>query len=177
MIIIFIILTLTFGSFIQAGIIFLNIPFALVGGVFALAISGEYLSVPASVGFIALLGIAVLNGVVMVTHFNERLSAGESIESAVLHGTERRLRPVLMTAMITALGMIPLLFATGPGSEIQRPLAIVVTGGILTSTLLTLLVLPIIFRRLGTLKTWRELCVSLFGGWPLIGRLFSGDRR
>jgi len=177
MIIIFIILTLTFGSFIQAGIIFLNIPFALVGGVFALAISREYLSVPASVGFIALLGIAVLNGVVMVTHFNERLAAGESIESAVLHGTERRLRPVLMTAMITALGMIPLLFATGPGSEIQRPLAIVVTGGILTSTLLTLLVLPIIFRRLGTLKTWRGLCVSLFGGWPLIGRFFSGDRR
>ena len=177
MIIIFIILTLTFGSFIQAGIIFLNIPFALVGGVFALALSGEYLSVPASVGFIALLGIAVLNGVVMVTHFNERISAGETIESAVLHGTERRLRPVLMTAMITALGMIPLLFATGPGSEIQRPLAIVVTGGILTSTLLTLLVLPIIFRRLGALKTVRELGVSLFGGWPLIGRLFSGDPR
>lgn len=171
MMIIFIILTLTFGSFIQAGIIFLNIPFALVGGVFALAISGEYLSVPASVGFIALLGIAVLNGVVMVTHFNERLAAGETIDSAVLHGTERRLRPVLMTALITALGMIPLLFASGPGSEIQRPLAIVVTGGILTSTLLTLLVLPIIFRRLGGLQSFGELCAALFAGWPLVGRL------
>jgi Cu/Ag efflux pump CusA len=160
MIMIFIILTLSFGSVIQAGIIFLNIPFALVGGVFALALSGEYLSVPASVGFIALLGIAVLNGVVMVTHFNERLASGESVESAVLNGSERRLRPVLMTALITGLGMIPLLFASGPGSEIQRPLAIVVTGGILTSTLLTLLVLPILFKRFGAAKSFSGLFKS-----------------
>ena len=160
MIMIFIILTLSFGSVIQAGIIFLNIPFALVGGVFALALSGEYLSVPASVGFIALLGIAVLNGVVMVTHFNERLASGESVESAVLNGSERRLRPVLMTALITGLGMIPLLFASGPGSEIQRPLAIVVTGGILTSTLLTLLVLPILFKRFGAAKSLSDLFKS-----------------
>lgn len=160
MVMIFIILTLSFGSVIQAGIIFLNIPFALVGGVFALALSGEYLSVPASVGFIALLGIAVLNGVVMVTHFNERLASGESIELAVLNGSERRLRPVLMTALITGLGMIPLLFASGPGSEIQRPLAIVVTGGILTSTLLTLFVLPILFKRFGAAKSFKDLLNS-----------------
>jgi len=128
--------------------------------VFALALSGEYLSVPASVGFIALLGIAVLNGVVMVTHFNERLASGESVESAVLNGSERRLRPVLMTALITGLGMIPLLFASGPGSEIQRPLAIVVTGGILTSTLLTLLVLPILFKRFGAAKSLSDLFKS-----------------
>ena len=151
LVLIFTILVLTFGSMVQAGIIFLNIPFALVGGVVALALSGQYLSVPASVGFIALLGIAVLNGLVMVTHFNERIMAGESMKEVVSRGTERRLRPVLMTAIITALGMIPLLFATGPGSEIQRPLAIVVTGGLLTSTLLTLLLLPKLYEHFGAL--------------------------
>ena len=144
---IFLVLSLTFGSTRQAAIVFVNIPFALVGGVFALAISGEYLSVPASVGFIALLGIAVLNGVVMVTHFNERLANGEDMAQVVRLGSERRLRPVLMTATITALGMLPLLFATGPGSEIQKPLAIVVTGGLVSATLLTLLLLPLIFER------------------------------
>ena len=150
---IFVILMLTFGSATHAAIILANIPFALVGGVVALAISGEYLSVPASVGFIALLGIAVLNGVVMVTHFNERLQQGEAMPTVVRLGTERRLRPVLMTAVITVLGMIPLLFATGPGSEIQRPLAIVVTGGLFSSTLLTLLLLPKIFELFGALKS------------------------
>ena len=144
---IFLILSLTFGSPRQAAIIFVNIPFALVGGVVALAVSGQYLSVPASVGFIALLGIAVLNGVVMVTHFNERLANGEDMATVVRLGSERRLRPVLMTAIITALGMIPLLFATGPGSEIQKPLAIVVIGGLVSATLLTLLLLPLIFER------------------------------
>ena len=153
---IFLILTFTFGSVVQAGIIFLNIPFALVGGVVALAISGQYLSVPASVGFIALLGIAVLNGVVMVTHFNERLQNGEALAQVVRLGAERRLRPVLMTALITALGMIPLLFATGPGSEIQKPLAIVVTGGLVSSTALTLLLLPLIFERWGALGSLAE---------------------
>jgi cobalt-zinc-cadmium resistance protein CzcA len=105
------------------------------------------------------LGIAVLNGVVMVTHFNERLLDGEAMDVVVRLGTERRLRPVLMTAVITALGMIPLLFATGPGSEIQRPLAIVVTGGLLSSTLLTLLLLPKLFERFGGLDgvPWHAL--------------------
>ena len=158
---IFLVLTLTFGSALQAGIIFLNIPFALVGGIVALAISGAYLSVPASVGFIALLGIAVLNGVVMVSHFNERLERGESMHDVVRLGAERRLRPVLMTAVITALGMLPLLFATGPGSEVQRPLAIVVTGGLVSSTLLTLLLLPLIFERWGGFDNWRDAWNSL----------------
>jgi CzcA family heavy metal efflux pump len=159
---IFLVLSLTFGSALQAGIIFLNIPFALVGGMVALAVSGEYLSVPASVGFIALLGIAVLNGVVMVSHFNERIARGEALHEVVRLGAERRLRPVLMTAVITALGMLPLLFATGPGSEIQRPLAIVVTGGLVSSTLLTLLLLPRIFERWGGYDSWREAWRSVF---------------
>lgn len=159
--IIFLILTLTFGSAMQATIIFLNIPFALVGGVVALAVAGEYLSVPASVGFIALLGIAVLNGVVMVTHFNERLHGGETMHDVVRLGAERRLRPVLMTAIITALGMIPLLFATGPGSEIQKPLAIVVTGGLVSSTLLTLLLLPKIYEHLGAPDSLAQLAARL----------------
>ena len=161
LILVFVILMATFGSAIQAGLIFLNIPFALLGGMVALVITGQYLSVPASVGFIALLGIAVLNGVVMVTHFNERVATGESMSDVIHKGTERRLRPVLMTAVITVLGMIPLLFATGPGSEIQRPLAIVVVGGIITSTLLTLLLLPKIYEKFGTLKTLGELKASL----------------
>ena len=148
---------LTFGSAIQAGLIFINIPFALLGGMVALAFTGQYLSVPASIGFIALLGIAVLNGVVMVTHFNERIAKHESMYQVIHEGTERRLRPVLMTAVITILGMIPLLFATGPGSEIQRPLAIVVVGGIITSTLLTLLLLPKLYEKFGGLKTFGEI--------------------
>ena len=128
----------------------------------ALTITGQYLSVPASVGFIALLGIAVLNGVVMVTHFNERLAKGDSMSDVIHLGTERRLRPVLMTAVITALGMIPLLFATGPGSEIQRPLAIVVIGGLMTSTLLTLLLLPKLYERFGALKNGGELMDAIY---------------
>ena len=124
-------------------------PFALVGGILALLLSGEYLSVPASVGFIALLGIAVLNGLVLVSYFNQLLAEGVPIERAVFEGAVRRLRPVLMTASIAALGLVPLLFATGPGSEIQKPLAIVVIGGLVTSTALTLILLPILFRRFG----------------------------
>ncbi len=173
LVLIFGILVLTFGSVVQAGIIFVNIPFALVGGVVALAVSGEYVSVPASVGFIALLGIAVLNGVVMVTHFNERLMEGEDLATVVRLGSERRLRPVLMTAVITALGMIPLLFATGPGSEIQRPLAVVVTGGLLTSTLLTLLLLPKIFERLGAANSIGEAWHTLVQHTPWLSRWFT----
>jgi cobalt-zinc-cadmium resistance protein CzcA len=117
--------------------------------VVALAVSGEYLSVPASVGFIALLGIAVLNGVVMVSHFNQLLEQGVALATVVVEGAKRRLRPVLMTAAISGGGLVPLLFATGPGSEIQRPLAIVVIGGLVSSTLLTLLLLPMLFQRFG----------------------------
>ncbi|CCD93122.1 putative cation efflux system protein (CzcA/CusA-like) [Bradyrhizobium sp. ORS 375] len=146
---IFVLLFTTFGSVRQALLVLVNIPFALIGGVFALVSTGEYLSVPASVGFIALLGIAVLNGVVLVSHFNQLRSHGLSEQRIVVEGARRRLRPVLMTASITALGLIPLLFATGPGSEVQRPLAIVVIGGLLSSTLLTLILLPILYRRYG----------------------------
>ncbi|WP_375311418.1 CusA/CzcA family heavy metal efflux RND transporter [Bradyrhizobium sp. A5] len=146
---IFVLLFTTFGSVRHALLVLVNIPFALIGGVFALVSTGEYLSVPASVGFIALLGIAVLNGVVLVSYFNQLRAHGLAEERIVIDGAMRRLRPVLMTASITALGLIPLLFATGPGSEIQRPLAIVVIGGLLSSTLLTLILLPILYRRFG----------------------------
>ncbi|MEW6563749.1 MAG: CusA/CzcA family heavy metal efflux RND transporter [Pseudomonadota bacterium] len=146
---IFMLLFATFGSVRQAALVLTNIPFALIGGVFALWISREYLSVPASVGFIALLGIAVLNGVVMVSYFNQLLAQGMEITRVVTEGAKRRLRPVLMTASITAFGLLPLLFAHGPGSEIQKPLAIVVTGGLLSSTVLTLIMLPILYRRFG----------------------------
>src|SRR5690606_3083165 len=147
LLLIFILLFSSFGSVRQALLVFSNIPFALVGGIVALWLSGEYLSVPASVGFIALLGIAVLNGVVMVSYFNQLHAEGMSLAQVVRVGAKRRLRPVLMTAAITAFGLIPLLFATGPGSEIQRPLAIVVIGGLITATALTLIMLPILYAR------------------------------
>jgi cobalt-zinc-cadmium resistance protein CzcA len=121
----------------------------MVGGVFALAITGEYLSVPASVGFIALMGIAVLNGLVMISYFNQLRAKETDALAVVLTGARRRLRPVLMTASITAIGLVPLLFATGPGSEIQRPLAVVVIGGLVSATLLTLALLPSLFHRFG----------------------------
>jgi cobalt-zinc-cadmium resistance protein CzcA len=146
---IFMLLFATFGSVRQAVLVLTNIPFALIGGIFALWISGEYMSVPASVGFIALLGIAVLNGVVMVSYFNQLHAEGMDITQVVFEGAKRRLRPVLMTASITAFGLLPVLFATGPGSEIQKPLAVVVTGGLISSTLLTLIMLPILYRRFG----------------------------
>lgn len=146
---IFMLLFATFGSVRQAILVLTNIPFALIGGIFALWISGEYMSVPASVGFIALLGIAVLNGVVMVSYFNQLVAQGMDITQVVFEGAQRRLRPVLMTASITAFGLLPVLFATGPGSEIQKPLAVVVTGGLVSSTLLTLIMLPILYRRFG----------------------------
>ena len=142
----------TFNSIRQAALILSNIPFAMIGGVFALWVSGEYLSVPASVGFIALLGIAVLNGVVMVSYFNQLANEGMAIAQVVIEGAKRRLRPVLMTASIAAFGLVPLLFATGPGSEIQRPLAIVVIGGLVSSTLLTLILLPMLYLRFGQSK-------------------------
>ncbi|MBI3479236.1 MAG: efflux RND transporter permease subunit [Nitrosomonadales bacterium] len=144
---IFVLLFSTFRSVRQALLILSNIPFALVGGIVALWVTGEYLSVPASVGFIALLGITVLNGVVLVSYFNQLHSEGMELNEVVVQGAKRRLRPVLMTASITAFGLIPLLFATGPGSEIQRPLAIVVIGGLITATALTLILIPILYLR------------------------------
>jgi len=144
---IFVLLFSTFGSVRQAMLVLSNIPLALVGGLLGLWVTGEYLSVPASVGFIALLGIAVLNGVVMVSYFNQLHAEGRPIAECVRAGAHRRLRPILMTASITAFGLVPLLFATGPGSEIQRPLAIVVIGGLITATSLTLILLPMLYER------------------------------
>ena len=146
---IFVVLFMTFGSVRQSLLILGNVPFALVGGIVALWLSGEYMSVPASVGFIALLGIAVLNGLVLVSHFNQLHAMGLPMDRVVREGALRRLRPVLMTATITAFGLVPLLLASGPGSEIQRPLAIVVIGGLVSSTALTLLLLPLLYRRYG----------------------------
>lgn len=140
----------TFGSIKQTLIILSNIPFALTGGIIALWLSGEFLSVPASVGFIALLGIAVLNSVVLMSHFNHLRAKGLEINTVVEEGAMRRLRPVMMTATICAFGLVPLLLATGPGSEIQKPLAIVVIGGLISSTLLTLFLLPIVYRKFHT---------------------------
>jgi cobalt-zinc-cadmium resistance protein CzcA len=147
---IFLMLFTTFHSLRQAGLIILNIPFALIGGVVSLFASGLYLSVPASVGFITLFGVAVLNGVVMVSYFNQLREAGRTVLEAVREGAERRLRPVLMTALIASLGLVPMLAATGPGSELQRPLAVVVIGGLFTSTLLTLVLLPTLYAWLET---------------------------
>ena len=144
---IFVLLFSTFRSVRQALLILSIIPFALVGGIVALWVTGEYLSVPASVGFIALLGITVLNGVVLVSYFNQLQTEGMALADVVVQGAKRRLRPVMMTASITAFGLIPLLLATGPGSEIQRPLAIVVIGGLITATALTLMLLPILYLR------------------------------
>ncbi|MCQ2620333.1 CusA/CzcA family heavy metal efflux RND transporter [Helicobacter pylori] len=142
---IFFILFFTFKGIPLALLILLNIPFAVTGGLIALFAVGEYISVPASVGFIALFGIAVLNGVVMIGYFKELLLQGKSVEECVLLGAKRRLRPVLMTACIAGLGLIPLLFSHSVGSEVQKPLAIVVLGGLVTSSALTLLLLPPMF--------------------------------
>ncbi|HIE1097547.1 MULTISPECIES: efflux RND transporter permease subunit [Stenotrophomonas] len=154
---IFVVLFMTFGSVRQAALILGNVPFAMVGGVLALWFSGQYLSVPASVGFIALLGIAVLNGLVLVSCFNQLHALGHSMDYVVREGALRRLRPVMMTATIAAFGLVPLLLATGPGSEIQRPLAIVVIGGLVTSTALTLLLLPLLYQRYGQPAVAREV--------------------
>lgn len=143
---IFFLLFTTFDSFKLALLVLLNLPLALIGGVLALWISGLYLSVPASVGFISLLGIAVLNGVVLVSYFQQLVNEGKPVTEAIITGAKNRLRPVLMTASTTLLGLLPLLFAQGPGSEVQRPLAVVVTGGLFTSTLLTLFILPVFFK-------------------------------
>jgi cobalt-zinc-cadmium resistance protein CzcA len=143
---IFFLLFLLFGSLRYAGLIILVLPFASMGGIVALFATGEYLSVPASVGFIALWGIAVLNGVVLVSYIRSLRADGRSVAEAVVEGAKMRFRPVMMTATVALLGLIPFLFATGPGSEVQRPLAIVVIGGLITSTLLTLVVLPTLYK-------------------------------
>lgn len=143
---IFFLLYSTFNSLQQATLIILNLPFALIGGVVALWLTGEYLSVPASVGFINLFGVAVLNGIVLVSYMNKLREDGHSLDDAVTSGALLRLRPVLMTALVALLGLVPLAFANGIGSEVQRPLAIVVIGGLVSSTFLTLIMLPVLYR-------------------------------
>ena len=144
---IFLLLFGSFNSLRHATLIILNVPFAMIGGIVALFVTRQYLSVPASVGFIALFGVAVLNGVVLVTYINQVRGGSIALEEAIIRGTLMRLRPVLMTALVASLGLVPLLLARGAGSEIQRPLATVVVGGLVTSTLLTLLVLPVLYMR------------------------------
>lgn len=146
--IIFLLLFVTFGRVRQAGLVLLNVPFALVGGVAALWIRGLTLSLSASVGFIALFGVAVLNGVVLVTAVNRLREDGRELRDAVLTGSATRLRPVMMTALVAALGFVPMALSTGAGAEIQRSLASVVIGGVATSTLLTLMVLPTLYELL-----------------------------
>lgn len=144
---IFFLLFLLFNSVRYATMIIMILPFASIGGIFALLFTGEYLSVPASVGFIALWGIAVLNGVVLVSYIRSLRDDGRSQMDAIVEGCKQRFRPVMMTATVAMLALVPFLFATGPGSEIQRPLAIVVIGGLISSTLLTLVVVPTLYRR------------------------------
>ncbi|RLA21460.1 MAG: CusA/CzcA family heavy metal efflux RND transporter [Gammaproteobacteria bacterium] len=143
---IFILLYFAFNSMGQALLIMVNVPLALIGGITSLYLSGLYLSVPGSIGFITLLGVAVLNGVVMVSAINSRLNQSSKTEEAIFEGAISRLRPVLMTAITSALGLIPLILSSGVGSEIQRPLATVVVGGLLSSTLLTLFILPLLYK-------------------------------
>lgn len=143
--IISLLLVLSFGSLGNSLLIILNIPLALVGGLLALLATGQNLSVPSSVGFIALFGIALGNGMVMVTKLNQSKGEGEEGRQSILEGACQRLRPVLMTALTTALGLLPLLISSGIGSEVQRPLATVVIGGLISSTILTLLVVPALY--------------------------------
>jgi cobalt-zinc-cadmium resistance protein CzcA len=143
---IFILLFASFNSVRHAALIIMNLPFAMIGGIVALWLTGEYLSVPASVGFINLFGVAVLNGIVLVSYLDKLRDEGLEGDDVIIKGCLLRLRPVLMTALVALLGLVPLAFAHGIGSEVQRPLAVVVIGGLVSSTLLTLIVLPVVYR-------------------------------
>jgi cobalt-zinc-cadmium resistance protein CzcA len=147
---IFLLLYTAFNSLRHATIIIANVPFAVIGGIVGLFVSGQYLSVPSAIGFIAVFGVAMLNGIVMVEFLNDQRRQGLSVRDAVRRGAALRLRPVLMTASVAILGLIPMLLSTGVGAETQRPLATVVVGGLFTSTALTLLLLPLIYE-------WSEL--------------------
>jgi cobalt-zinc-cadmium resistance protein CzcA len=141
---IYALLYMALGGFVPAAIVFSAVPMALAGGVFALALRGIPFSITAAVGFIALSGVAVLNGLVMMSAIRKRREEGESDDAAIVGGAMERVRPVLMTALVASLGFVPMALATGTGAEVQRPLATVVIGGLITSTILTLLVLPAI---------------------------------
>jgi cobalt-zinc-cadmium resistance protein CzcA len=143
---IFVLLYTAFNSVKYAALILANVPFATIGGILGLAITGQYLSVPSAIGFIAVFGVAMLNGIVLVSFLNEQRNKGEDIRTAVLNGTALRMRPVLMTASVAILGLVPMLLSSGVGAETQRPLATVVVGGLITSTLLTLILLPLLYE-------------------------------
>lgn len=161
LVLIFLLLYFAFNSISKALLIMVNVPLALIGGIIALFISGQYLSVPGSIGFISLFGIAVLNGVVLVNAINQNVEAGMNTYNAVYEGGLSRLRPVLLTAIIAALGLVPMLLARGVGAEIQKPLATVVVGGLFSSTLLTLFVLPVLYRLFFTKASKEEKLTSL----------------
>jgi len=149
---IFVLLYTAFNSMKYAMLIIANVPFAASGGILSLFISGQYLSVPSAIGFIAVFGVAMLNGIVLVSFINELREKGLSVSEAVRRGAELRLRPVMMTASVAILGLIPMLLSAGVGAETQRPLATVVVGGLITSTLLTLVLLPVIYEWMETRK-------------------------
>ena len=153
-------LYINFGRMRYALLVFLNLQLALSGGVFLLWIRDMYLSVSASIGFIALFGVAVLNGIVLISHINELRKRDEALETAIIKGAGDRLRPVLMTALVASLGFVPMAFNTGPGSEVQSPLATVVVGGLITSTLLTLLVVPTVYHWMEKTKKKSQEVVS-----------------
>ena len=142
---IFVLLYTAFNSVRHAVLILANVPFAIIGGIVGLFISGQYLSVPSAIGFIAVFGVAMLNGIVLVSFLNVQQHAGLSVRDAVIRGTALRMRPVLMTASVAILGLVPMLLSSGVGAETQRPLATVVVGGLITSTLLTLVLLPVLY--------------------------------
>jgi cobalt-zinc-cadmium resistance protein CzcA len=142
---IFVLLYTAFNSVRYAFLILANVPFAVIGGIVGLFVTGQYLSVPSAIGFIAVFGVAMLNGIVLVSFLNEQQKAGLSARDAVIRGTALRLRPVLMTASVAILGLVPMLLSSGVGAETQRPLATVVVGGLITSTLLTLVLLPLLY--------------------------------
>ena len=142
---IFVLLYTAFNSVRYASLILANVPFAVIGGIVGLFLTGQYLSVPSAIGFIAVFGVAMLNGIVLVSFLNEQRQAGLGVRDAVLRGTSLRLRPVLMTASVAILGLVPMLLSSGVGAETQRPLATVVVGGLITSTLLTLVLLPVLY--------------------------------
>jgi cobalt-zinc-cadmium resistance protein CzcA len=164
-VVIFLLLFSSFSSIKQAALIILNLPFALIGGIVALWVTGEYLSVPASIGFINLFGVAVLNGIVLVSYMNAlRQQEGKDVQQAVMTGCVMRLRPVLMTAAVALLGLVPLAFAHGVGSEVQRPLAVVVIGGLVSSTFLTLIVLPVLYQWMEERAAVPRSSASVTGG-------------
>ena len=150
LLVIFVLLYTAFNSIKFAALILANVPFATIGGLLALFLTGQYLSVPSAIGFIEVFGVAMLNGIVLVSFLNEQRERGLSVREAVLQGTALRLRPVLMTASVAILGLVPMLISSGVGAETQRPLATVVVGGLLSATLLTLFLLPVLYEWLET---------------------------